>query len=117
MYGYGICSIIPIKLDHNVPNCGYKIHFKHGKIIYATDTNNLNGISARNYDLFMIEANYSDLEINQRISDKKAAGKFAYEMQVIENHLSKEKADDFIYRNIGDNGNYVYLHQHKETGK
>lgn len=114
MYGYGICNVIPVLLVHNVPNCGYKIHFPTGKVFYATDTNNLNGISARHYDLYMVEANYVDEEIQSRIAEKKAAGEFPYEMQVLRNHLSKAKCDDFIYRNIGARGEYVYLHRHVE---
>ena len=89
-------------------NCGYKIHFPIGKVIYATDTNNLNGITARDYDLYMIEANYIDEEIQEKIKEKQANGEYAYELQVLRNHLSKAKCDDFIYRNIGRNGVYVY---------
>ena len=115
MYGYGICNIIPIPLVHNVPNCGYKLHFKSGgKMIYATDTNNLNGITARNYDLYMIEANYEDEDINDKIRRKKENGEYAYEVQVLKNHLSKAKCDDFIYKNIGSNGTYIYMHCHKD---
>lgn len=114
MYGYGICNVIPVALVHNVPNCGYKIHFPQGKVFYATDTYNLNGISARNYDLYMVEANYEDEVILQKIANKKAAGEYAYEVHAMRNHLSKAKCDDFIYRNIGPGGEYVYLHRHVE---
>ncbi len=112
MYGYGICSVIPVLLVHNVPNCGYKIHFPIGKVFYATDTNNLNGIQARHYDLYMVEANYEDEIIREKIAAKQAAGEYAYEVQAMQNHLSKAKCDDFIYRNIGPGGEYVYLHCH-----
>lgn len=115
MYGYGICNLIPVPLKHNVPNCGYKLHFADkGKMIYATDTNNLNGVTARNYDLYMIEANHTEADIKERIAKKKIAGEYAYEIQAEKNHLSKEKCDDFIYRNIGPNGVYVYMHTHRE---
>lgn len=113
-YKYDICHVIPVPLKHDVPNCGYKIHFNNGKVIYATDTNNLDGISAPNYDLYLIEANYEDDAIRERIAEKKAAGEFAYEKRVLNYHLSKAKCDDFIYRNIGPNGRYVYLHRHTE---
>ena len=36
----------------------------------------------------------------------------AYELQVLKNHLSKAKCNDFIYKNIGPQGRYVYLHCH-----
>lgn len=113
-YGYGICNVIPFGLNHNAPNCGYKLHFPHGKVFYATDTNDLNGITARNYDLYLVEANYIDEEIQQRIAAKKETGEYAYEKQVLQNHLSKAKCDDFIYKNIGRDGEYVYLHGHVE---
>lgn len=118
MYGYGKLNVIPVPLVHNVPNLGYKLHFSDGKVFYATDTNNLNGITAKNYDLYMIEANYEDDEIQARIDSKKENGEYAYEFNVMKNHLSKAKCDDFIYRNIGSNGKYVYLHIHedKENG-
>ena len=114
LYNYGICNIIQFPLVHNAPNCGYKIHFPTGKVIYATDTNNLNGITARNYDLYLIEANYEDAEIQAKIREKQANGEYAYETQVLRNHLSKAKCDDFIYRNIGSGGEYVYMHCHRE---
>jgi len=114
MYGYGLFNIIPVPLVHDVPNCGYKIHFPAGKAFYATDTHNLNGITARHYDLYMIEANFEDDVIREKIAAKKEAGEYAYERRVLKNHLSKEKCDDFIYRNIGPNSEYVYLHCHVE---
>lgn len=117
VYDYGICQVIPVPLVHNVPNCGYKIHFPKGRVFYATDTNNLNGIVAKNYDLYLVEANYEEYEIRERIKRKQEAGEYAYELQVIHNHLSKAKCDDFIYKNIGATGEYVYLHCHEEKVK
>lgn len=117
MYGYGLLNVIPVALTHNVPNYGFKLHFKAGKVFYATDTGNLNGITARHYDLYMLEANYGEQEIQERIARKKEAGEFIYENSVLKNHLSLEQCNDFIYRNIGPGGEYVYLHQHKERAE
>lgn len=114
MYNYGIASIIPVRLNHNVPNCGYKIHFAGGKVFYATDTNDLNGISARGYDLYLVEANYEDEEIHRRIKEKEIEGAYAYEKNVLRNHLSKAKCDAWIYANAGYASEYVYLHQHRD---
>ena len=111
-YAYGICNVLPFTLTHDVPNCGYKLHFPGGKAIYATDTGNLNGIEAKDYDLYLIECNYGEDEIRQRISEKKLNGQFAYEFRVLGTHLSKEQCDDFILRNIGANGEFVYIHSH-----
>ena len=116
-YSYGDFTVEPVPLVHDVPNCGYKLLLPAGKVLYATDTNNLNGISAPNFDLYLLEANYEDEEIQARISEKKANGEFVYERRVLGTHLSKAKCDDFIYQNIGPAGEYVYLHGHVEEEK
>lgn len=113
-YDLMLCSVIPFLLVHDVPNCGYKVHFPGGKVIYATDTVNMNGISAPDYDLYMIEANYEDEEILQRINDKKANGQYAYEYRVLKTHLSQSKCNDWIYQNAGPMSEILYLHGHKE---
>ena len=106
-------QLIMIPLKHNVSNCGYKLYINGEKIFYATDCNNLDGIDAPNYDLYMIEANYEDTEIRQRIEEKQANGQYCYEYQVLNNHLSKQKADNFIAENAGDKSRFVYLHGHE----
>ena len=117
-YDYGKFRIITFPLVHNVPNMGYKIHFTDGsRMIYATDTNNLNGIEAAGYDLYMIEANFDDDEIHERIKKKQETGQYAYEFQVLKNHLSRKKCDDFVYKNIGPNGVYVYMHEHRKSSQ
>ena len=111
---YGPVSICPVQLVHDVPNIGYKLHFDTGKVFYATDTYNLNGISAKNYDLYMVEANYENMEMQQRIDDQQAVGEYAYEIRARRNHLSKEKCNDWLYANMGYNSEYVYIHQHED---
>lgn len=113
-YEYGLCRVVPFSLMHDVPNCGYKLHFPGGKAIYATDTGNLNGITAKDYDLYLIESNYKEAEIRERIERKKAMNQFAYEYRVIKTHLSEEQCNDFIFSNIGPLGVYVHLHTHLE---
>lgn len=117
IYRYGKTSILPVPLAHDVPNFGYKVHFersadKVSKLFYATDTGNLNGIQAKGYDLYMVEANFETEEILQKIAEKKATGEFAYERRSLHYHLSKEKCDDFIYSNAGHFSEYVYMHTH-----
>lgn len=106
-------SVCMVPLKHNVPNCGYKLFINGEKIFYATDCNNLDGIDAPNYDLYMIEANYEDAEIQQRIEEKQANGQYCYEYEVLKNHLSKKKADDFIVANAGEKSKFIYLHIHE----
>ena len=114
-YQYGSKVVVsPVPLVHDVPNQGYKLRIGRERCIYCTDTANLHGVSAPNYDLYLIEANYDEAEIAQRIADRKAAGEYAYEHRVTRSHLSVQQCDDFIYSNIGARGQYVYMHQHEE---
>ena len=108
----GDLQITAVELTHDVPNCGYKIFIDGEKIFYATDTNNLNGITAPDYDLYMIEANYEDDEIQERIRKKEESGSYAYEYKVLKSHLSKAKCDDFIVRNAGTKSKFIYMHGH-----
>lgn len=67
---YGAFAVKPERLLHNVSNCGYHVFFMNYSLFYATDTNSSNGIEAPNYDLYMVEANYSEPEILERIKEK-----------------------------------------------
>ena len=107
-------TVESVPLSHDVPNCGYKLGFPTGRVFYATDTANLNGISAPNYDLYLVEANYEEEEIMEKIAEHKANGEYAYERRVLNTHLSKAQCDDFIYSNIGPGGQYAYLHCHED---
>lgn len=113
-YNYGISTIQAVPLVHNVPNCGYKIHMNGERIFYATDTGTLDGIEAKNYDYYLIEANHTQEEIEARIAEKKANEQYAYEYNAARNHLSKEQAMDWLSENMGANSRYVFLHQHIE---
>ena len=57
-YDYGTVKLSPVELTHNVPNCGYRLDFGGFRVFYATDTGTLDGIEAKGYDLYMIEANH-----------------------------------------------------------
>lgn len=109
-------SVEPFEVPHDVPNCGYKIGINGERVLYVTDAANLNGIEAPGFDLYMVEANYTDEDIQRRIDEKQAAGQFAYEARAREQHLSKAQADDFICSNIRPGGRYVYLHEHSNCG-
>lgn len=114
-YNYGKYAVSPVKLYHDVYNCGYRVYFANGeKVFYATDTEHLDGITAKDYDLYMIEANYEEEELQARINEKLAAGQYSYEMNVASRHLSKKQADAFLLDNMGDKSAYVYLHSHEE---
>ena len=116
LYRYpGLCCLRPEALTHNVPNCGYHLQDREGKrLFYATDTGTLDGVTAKNYDLYLVEANHTRAELEARLRAKQEAGVYAYEWDVAQNHLSREQAEDWIYQNIGPTGQYAFLHQHVE---
>lgn len=113
-FSYWGFSIKPVPLFHNVPNCGYRIWIGGEDIFYATDTGTLDDIEAKDYDLYMIEANHTRAELEERIAEKQAKGEFSYEISAASNHLSQEQAEDWLYQQMGPNSKYVFLHQHTD---
>ncbi|WP_298021128.1 hypothetical protein [uncultured Dysosmobacter sp.] len=105
-------------LFHDVPNCGYKIQLPNGeRVLYVTDTGTLEGVSAPAYELYLIEANYRETELKERMAQKLAAGEMAYEGRVEATHLSKEQADAFLMANAGPKSCFAYLHGHQERAE
>lgn len=113
-YDYGIFKVVPIKAYHDVPNCGYRLFINSKKIIYITDTNTLEGISAKGYDLYLIEGNYEESEIKKKIAEKQEKNEFIYEYRVEKTHLSKEQCNRFFIENAKETSVLIYMHEHKE---
>mgnify|MGYP000592823137 FL=1 len=113
-YNYKLFKIVPIKLYHDVPQCGYRVLFDDYKVIYMTDTRTVEGIVAKNYDLYLVEGNYEEEELEQRIKQKQEEGLYYYESRVRNTHLSKGQATDFLLNNMGENSKYVFMHEHVE---
>lgn len=108
-YDYSIFSLITIKLYHDVEQCGYRLFMNNKKLIYATDTKTLDGITAKGYDVYLIEGNYeNEQELHNR------AYNYEYEFRVKNTHLSKEYATNWLLENMSDNSIYEFMHQHKE---
>lgn len=108
-YDYTLFKLISIKLYHDVPQCGYRIFINNKKMIYATDTRTLEGITAKNYDLYLIEGNYeNEEELHERAYTRE------YEERVKNTHLSKEYTTVWLLKNMGENSIYEFMHQHKE---
>lgn len=117
VYDYEAFKVSPVKLYHNVPNCGYRLFMNDEKAIYATDTGHLQGITAKGYDLYMIEANYTDDDLQRRIDEKLAAGEYCYELNVANRHLSHKQASEWLMDNMGEKSEYVFLHAHQEKSR
>ena len=117
IYDYSIFKVSPIELYHNVKNAGYRLFIGDKKAIYATDTEHLEGITAKNYDLYMIEANYTEDDLQDRINVKMQTGEYCYELNVANRHLSHEQASEFLLENMGKQSEYVFLHGHKDKSE
>lgn len=112
VYDYTAFKLSPIKLYHDVPNCGYRLFCGAEKAIYATDTHTLEGITAKDYDLYLVEGNYTEDDLQERINAKMESGEFCYELKVASRHLSKEQADEWLIENMAAHSRYEYLHGH-----
>lgn len=117
IYDYKTFKVSPVKLYHDVNNAGWRVFQNAEKAIYMTDTVTLEGITAKNYDLYLVEANYITEELEERIRSKEAAGQFVYEYRVKRVHLSKEKCDEWLLENVGESSKAIYIHQHIEKGE
>lgn len=115
MYNYGSFKISPVILYHDVPNFGYRI-FKDGKkLIHATDTYTLEGISAKDYDIYALECNYDEERVYDIIREKEYRGEYAHQKGSINSHLSKQQAQKFILSNTSRQDiQFLMLHQSSE---
>lgn len=115
-YDYGILSLEPVPLLHDVPNFGLKLQMGGESAFFAVDTASLSHVSARGFDLYLVEGNYSESELQERLASKLEAGQFAYEQRVAHSHLSREQAEAWLSENMGPQSQAVFLHQHKGMG-
>lgn len=118
-YDIGIAKIKLDYLIHDVPNCAIHIEYKNNKLIYATDTSEINHIVAKDYDYYLIEANYeTDEELLEIIKkDKEKNNGFSYRERVLKTHLSQLKAINWLDKNKNENSVYYFIHQHIEKGE
>lgn len=115
IYNYGSFRVSPIILYHDVPNFGYRI-FKDGKkLLHATDTYTLEGISAKDYDIYALECNYDEERVYDIIREKQQRGEYAHQRGSINSHLSKQQAQKFILSNTSRTDiQFLMLHQSSE---
>lgn len=116
-YDYGFCQVSPVSLIHDVPNYGLRVRMNDERILYAVDTATMSGVIARNYDLYLIEGNYGEEEIQERIRAKEEAGQYVYEYDAMRRHMSKEAAMAWLAENAGPASRYELIHGHvKKNG-
>ena len=105
LYGYGI-DAQKSKIDAYLSLFDVEVE----EVNYYIDE----GISAKNYDLYLVEGNYDEDEIEERIKEKQQDCKYVYEFRAKDSHLSKQQASEFLLNNMGENSEYVLMHQHIE---
>ena len=114
VFDYGFCKVEAFELFHDVPNYGLKIS-RHGqKAVYIVDTGHLDGIEAKGFDYYLVEANHNQADIEERAKEKLDSGQYAYEIRAAENHLSFEQAADWLAENMGRNSVWFPLHAHEK---
>lgn len=115
-YDIGIAKVKFEPLIHDVPNVALKIEMNGEKVIYAVDTNKLDHIKAKDYDLYMIEANYIDEEEleNRTKQDYDNGLTFSHYERVKKTHLSQQKAYNWLQENMKKESTFVFLHEHKD---
>lgn len=110
-YDLGMLRLRLEPLEHDVPNhlCKFEINNKRG--IYIVDTNTVDNVDAKNYDLYLIEANYMQdvLEKHKQELDENCEYDHLYRVQNV--HLSYEQANSFLIENMGNNSIYEYIHK------
>ncbi len=103
-------------LAHDVTNWCLKIiikdPFEEYKIFHATDTGNLNGIVAKDFNVYSIETNYDEKKIEILIRENLKRTGFSRYTRTLKTHLSKQQAIHFLNKNKGDKfERFVRLHQ------
>ena len=110
-FNMGMLSVKLEKLNHDVPNHLIKFKIKDKKGIYIVDTGNVDNISAKNYDLYLIEANYQNELLKKHQQELDENNEYDHLYRVENVHLSYEQANGFLIENMGKNSMYDYIHQ------
>lgn len=109
-YNYGAFKLSIGHLYHDVPNAFIRLNIDGFKIFRATDTDHLQGISAKGYNLFSIEANYNPERHLEAIEYKRSHGIYSYEEGAMNSHLSSDQAWNFFNENRKPSSELVKLH-------
>lgn len=105
---------IQVKLEplyHDVDNYALKWIYNDKKGIYVVDTNRIDHIEAKDYDLYLIENNYQEKLLQEHIDNCEDEKMLFYLNRVPKTHLSAEQANSFLIENMGQNSQYYYIHQ------
>lgn len=110
-YDLGLFKVKLEELYHDTPNYALKWELNGKKGIYIVDTNSVEHIQAKNYDLYLIENNYQEDLLQEHIDNCENKDMLYYLNRVPNTHLSSEQANSFLIKNMGENSTYEYIHQ------
>lgn len=110
-YDLGLLKVKLEELYHDTPNYALKWQINDKKGIYIVDTNSVEHIQAKNYDLYLIENNYQEALLQEHIDNCENKDMLYYLHRVPRTHLSSEQANSFLIENMGENSTYEYIHQ------
>lgn len=114
----GPVKVCAFETQHDVQNCGWRIRRgPNDALFYATDLGSLDGIKAEGYTHYLLEANYRDAELQERMEEKLEAGAFAYESRAAAVHLSWEQATEWLQENMAPWSVWIPMHGHQEREK
>lgn len=100
------------EISHDVPNVAIHLEKNGEKLIYATDTPNIDHIVAKDYDYYFIEGNYKEEELENRKQESLLNGAFCIATRIENSHLSYEKCLDFFMKNSKDTSVLEVMHKH-----
>ena len=111
-YSLGILDFRLEPVEHDAANhcIKFKINTVDKKGIYIVDARNVKDIEAKNYDLYLIEANYKE-EILEKHKKECTQEELVYLERVPYTHLSWEQANTFLIENMGENSEFQYIHE------
>lgn len=109
-YDFGSVQVAAFHLYHDVKNCGWRIFMDGEKAFHATDTRTLDGITAKDYDIYALEANHSKEQIDMEILEAQSNNIYTHKIGSKNSHLSIEQADDFVLKNRNQKSVVIYLH-------
>ena len=116
-YDLGLLKVKLEELYHDTPNYALKCEINGKKMLYAVDTNRIDHIQAKNYNLYLIENNYQKDLLQEHIDNCENESMLYYLNRVPYTHLSSEQANSFLIENMGKYSNYEYIHQSKYNYK
>ena len=112
-YDLGMLKVRLEPLEHDVPNHLCKFEIRNKKGIYIVDTNTVDNVIAKDYDLYLIEANYMDEVLEKHKQELDENHEFDHLYRVERVHLSFAQANDFLIENMGKDSIYEYIHKSK----